>query len=113
MWRFEIRKTRFNYWRYYLRLRKDNRAKQCGVREIVIMLKDEVEMSVGCLMVRIVGKILGMRKFCVDRVTSEMIIGVITRMAVKEINGSTAGIDFRRMIEDLSIEDTNLEMGSK
>ncbi|GFX01471.1 uncharacterized protein TNCV_1864451 [Trichonephila clavipes] len=38
---------------------------------------------------------------------------VITRMAVKEISGSTAGTDFRRMIEDLTIEDTNLEMGSK
>ncbi|GFU76795.1 uncharacterized protein TNCV_4519521 [Trichonephila clavipes] len=36
------------YWRCYLSLRKDIRAKQCGVREIV-MLKDEVRMRVGCL----------------------------------------------------------------
>ncbi|GFX74809.1 uncharacterized protein TNCV_636361 [Trichonephila clavipes] len=39
--------------------------------------------------------------------------GVTTRMAVEEISGSTAGIDFRRMIEDLTIGDTNLEMGVK
>ncbi|GFW49500.1 uncharacterized protein TNCV_2842811 [Trichonephila clavipes] len=32
-------------------------------------------------------------KFCVDRVTAEMIIGVITRMAIKEISDSTTGID--------------------
>ncbi|GFW78810.1 uncharacterized protein TNCV_4262301 [Trichonephila clavipes] len=70
-------------------------AKQCGVRGIVIMLKDEVGMSVGCLMLMIVGEIGGIRKFCVDRVTAEMIIG------------------FREMIEDFTIEDTNLEMGVK
>ncbi|GFX19986.1 uncharacterized protein TNCV_1435461 [Trichonephila clavipes] len=40
-------------------------------------------------------------------------IGVITRMVVKEISGWTAGIDFRGMIEDLTIEDTNLEMRLK
>ncbi|GFV74345.1 uncharacterized protein TNCV_5127881 [Trichonephila clavipes] len=34
-------------------------------------------------------------------------------MTVKEINGSTARIDFRGMIEDLTIEDTNLEMRVK
>ncbi|GFX19626.1 hypothetical protein TNCV_2075341 [Trichonephila clavipes] len=34
-------------------------------------------------------------------------------MAVKEISGSTPGIDFRRMIEDLTIGDTNIEMGVK
>ncbi|GFY09812.1 uncharacterized protein TNCV_3697741 [Trichonephila clavipes] len=51
--------------------------------------------------------------FCVDRITAEMIIGVITRMAIKEISGSAARIDFRGMIEDLTIEDTNLEMGVK
>ncbi|GFV80789.1 uncharacterized protein TNCV_1901041 [Trichonephila clavipes] len=39
--------------------------------------------------------------------------GVITRMVVKEISGLTAGIDFRGTIEDLTIEDTNLEMGVK
>ncbi|GFV49156.1 uncharacterized protein TNCV_236901 [Trichonephila clavipes] len=53
------------------------------------------------------------QKWCVDRVPAEMVIGVTTRMAVKEISGSTAEIDFRRMIEDLTIGDTNLEMGSK
>ncbi|GFX83715.1 uncharacterized protein TNCV_349791 [Trichonephila clavipes] len=68
-------------------------------------------MSVRCLIMMIVGEIGEIWKFCVDRVTAEMIIGVITRMAVKEISGSTAGIDFRRMIEDLTIGDTNLEMG--
>ncbi|GFT47553.1 uncharacterized protein TNCV_3750691 [Trichonephila clavipes] len=36
------------------------------------------------------------------------VIAVITRMVVKEISGSTAGIDFREMIEVLTIEDTNL-----
>ncbi|GFT65137.1 uncharacterized protein TNCV_698331 [Trichonephila clavipes] len=55
----------------------------------------------------------GIRKFCVDRVTAEIIIGVIMRMAVREISGSTAGIDFRGMIEDLTIKDTNLEMRVK
>ncbi|GFX06135.1 uncharacterized protein TNCV_641821 [Trichonephila clavipes] len=57
--RFEIRKTRFNYWRCYLSLGKDVHVKQCGVRGIVIMLKDGVGMSVGCLMLMIVGKIGG------------------------------------------------------
>ncbi|GFY09782.1 uncharacterized protein TNCV_3697441 [Trichonephila clavipes] len=109
MWRFEIRKTRFNYWRSYLNLRKDIRAKQCRFRGKVIMLKYEVGISVGCLM----RKMREILKFCVDRITAEMIIGVITRMAVKEISGSAARIDFRGMIEDLTIEDTNLEMGVK
>ncbi|GFY21374.1 uncharacterized protein TNCV_3994181 [Trichonephila clavipes] len=112
-WRFEILKTRFNYWRCYLSLRKDIHAKQCGVRGIAIMLKHEVGMSVGCLMLMIVGEIRRIPKFCVDRVTAEMITGVITRMVVKEISGLTAGKDFRRMLEDLMIEGTNLEMGSK
>ncbi|GFT64076.1 uncharacterized protein TNCV_4900801 [Trichonephila clavipes] len=48
-------------------------------------------------------KIGGIRKFCADLVTAEIIIGVITRMAVKEISGSTTGKDFRGMIEDLTI----------
>ncbi|GFW39501.1 uncharacterized protein TNCV_3908101 [Trichonephila clavipes] len=39
--------------------------------------------------------------------------GVITRIDVKEISGSKAGIDFKRMIEDLTIEDINLEMEIK
>ncbi|GFX61897.1 uncharacterized protein TNCV_3777081 [Trichonephila clavipes] len=77
------------------------------------MLKDQVRMSVGCLMLMIVGEIGEIWKLCVDRVMAEMIIGVTTRMAVKEISGSTARIDFRRMIEDLTIGDTNLEMGVK
>ncbi|GFS70218.1 uncharacterized protein TNCV_1067211 [Trichonephila clavipes] len=38
------------------------------------MLKDKVGIRVGCLMLMIVGKIGGIRKFCVDRVTAEMII---------------------------------------
>ncbi|GFX57264.1 uncharacterized protein TNCV_2965431 [Trichonephila clavipes] len=50
---------------------------------------------------------------CVDRVMTEMIMGVTTRMAVKEISGSKAGIYFRRMIEDLTIGDTSLEMEVK
>ncbi|GFU10476.1 uncharacterized protein TNCV_955121 [Trichonephila clavipes] len=53
------------------------------------------------------------RKSFVDRVMAEMIIEVTMRMAVTEICGSTAGIDFRRIIEDLTIGDTNLEMGIK
>ncbi|GFT20200.1 retrovirus-related Pol polyprotein from transposon 17.6 [Trichonephila clavipes] len=77
------------------------------------MWKDEVRMSVGCLMLRLIEEIGEIRKSNVDRVTAEIIIGVITRMAVKEISGSTARIDFRGMIEDLTIEDTNLEMGVK
>ncbi|GFX28327.1 uncharacterized protein TNCV_1125811 [Trichonephila clavipes] len=70
-------------------------------------------MCVGCLMRMIVGELGGIRKFCVDRVTVERIIRVITRMVVKEISGSTAGIDFRGMIADLTIDDINLEMGVK
>ncbi|GFX90997.1 hypothetical protein TNCV_2282891 [Trichonephila clavipes] len=42
MWRFEIHKTWYNCWRSYLSLRKDIRARQCGVWGIVIMWKDEV-----------------------------------------------------------------------
>ncbi|GFV09764.1 uncharacterized protein TNCV_2598191 [Trichonephila clavipes] len=77
------------------------------------MWKDEVGMSVGCLMLMIVQEIGEIRKLCVDRVMAEMIVGVTIRMAVQEISGSTTGIDFRRMIEDLRIGDTNLEMGVK
>ncbi|GFV83618.1 uncharacterized protein TNCV_3611931 [Trichonephila clavipes] len=101
------------FWRSYLSLKKDIHAKQCGVRGIVIMLKDEVGMSVGCLMLMIVEEIGDIRKLCVDRVMAEMIVGVAKRMAVKEIRGSTARIDFRRMIYDLTMGDTNLEMGVK
>ncbi|GFX68428.1 uncharacterized protein TNCV_3998601 [Trichonephila clavipes] len=109
----EIHKRRSNCWRSYLSLRKDIHARQCRVREIVILGKDEVGMSVGCLMLMIIEEIGEIRKWCVDGVMAEIIIGVTTRMAVKEISGSTAGIDFRRMIEDLTIGDTNLEMGVK
>ncbi|GFV38037.1 uncharacterized protein TNCV_2306321 [Trichonephila clavipes] len=70
-------------------------------------------MSVRSLMLIIVGEIGGIRKFCVDRVTADMFIEVITRMVVKEISVSTAGIDFRGMIEDITIDDTNLETGCK
>ncbi|GFY31574.1 uncharacterized protein TNCV_4694181 [Trichonephila clavipes] len=54
---FEIPKTRSNCWRSNLSLRKGIHARQCRVRGIVIMLKDEVETSVGCLMLMIVGEI--------------------------------------------------------
>ncbi|GFX85876.1 uncharacterized protein TNCV_2472781 [Trichonephila clavipes] len=88
-------------------------CKAMRVRGIVIMWKDEVGLSVGCLMLMIVEEIGEIRKLGVDRVITEMIIGVTTRMAVKEISGSIAGIDLKRMIEDLTIVDTNLEMGVK
>ncbi|GFW88618.1 uncharacterized protein TNCV_828871 [Trichonephila clavipes] len=52
-------------------------------------------------------------KWCVDRVMVEISTGVTTKIAVKEISGSRAGIDFRRMIEDLTIGDINLEMEFK
>ncbi|GFY28190.1 uncharacterized protein TNCV_4395241 [Trichonephila clavipes] len=114
MWRFEIYKTRSNYKRSYLSVRKDIPARQCGVRGIVIMWKDEVGMSVGCLMRMIIGG--NWRNSEVVRRSSNGkndYRGNYTRMVVKEISGSTTGIDFRRMIEDLTIGDTNLEMGVK
>ncbi|PRD18012.1 UNVERIFIED_CONTAM: hypothetical protein NCL1_62324, partial [Trichonephila clavipes] len=80
---------------------------------IVIMWKDEVGISVECLMLMIVEENGEIRKLGVDRVMAEMIIGVTTRIAVKEISGSTAGKNFRRMIEDLTIGDINLEMEVK
>ncbi|GFT67075.1 uncharacterized protein TNCV_4313391 [Trichonephila clavipes] len=70
-------------------------------------------MSVGCLVLIIIEEIGEILKWCVDRVMVEMIIGVTTRIAAKEISGSRPGIDFRRMIEDLTIEDINLEMEVK
>ncbi|GFY03889.1 hypothetical protein TNCV_1196691 [Trichonephila clavipes] len=39
--------------------------------------------------------------------------GVTTRIAVKEISGSSAGIGFKTMIKDLTIEDTNLQIEVK
>ncbi|GFW04661.1 hypothetical protein TNCV_3897131 [Trichonephila clavipes] len=53
-----------------------------------------------------IGEIL---KWCVDRVMAEMITRVTMRMTVKKISGSKAGIDFKSMIEDLTIGDINLE----
>ncbi|GFV46317.1 uncharacterized protein TNCV_3232061 [Trichonephila clavipes] len=88
-------------------------ARQYEVREIVIMWKGEVEMSVGCLMLVIIEEIGEILKWCVDRVMVEMIIGVTTRIAVKEIRGSGAGIGFKTMIEDLTIWDINLEIEVK
>ncbi|GFU70641.1 uncharacterized protein TNCV_1265651 [Trichonephila clavipes] len=73
------------------------------------MWKDEVGMSIGCIMLIIIEEIGEIRKWCVDRVMAEMIIGVTTRMAVKEMSGSKAGIDLRRMIKDLTIGNINLE----
>ncbi|GFX87638.1 uncharacterized protein TNCV_2465311 [Trichonephila clavipes] len=84
-------------------------CKAIRVREIVIMWKDEVGISVGCLVLLIIEEIGEIRKCCVDRVMVEMILGVTTRIAIREISGSRAGIDFRRMIEDLTIGDINLE----
>ncbi|GFX78378.1 uncharacterized protein TNCV_3034211 [Trichonephila clavipes] len=40
-------------------------------------------------------------------------VGVTTRIAVKEISGSRAGIYFRRMIDDLTIGVINLETVKK
>ncbi|GFY10698.1 uncharacterized protein TNCV_2195191 [Trichonephila clavipes] len=73
------------------------------------MWKDEVGMSVGYLVLIIIEEIGEILKWCVDRVMVEMNIGVTTRIAVKEISGSRAGRDFRRMIKDLTIGDINLE----
>ncbi|GFV33478.1 uncharacterized protein TNCV_318041 [Trichonephila clavipes] len=77
------------------------------------MWKDEVGISVGCLMLMVIEEIGEIRKSCVDRVIAERIIGITTRKAVKEISGSKAGIDFRRINEDLTIGDTSLEMEVK
>ncbi|GFT05064.1 uncharacterized protein TNCV_531161 [Trichonephila clavipes] len=77
------------------------------------MWKDEVGMSVGCLMLVIIEEIGELLKWCVDRIMVEMIIGVSMKIAVKEISGSRAGIGFKTMIEDLTIEDINLEIEVK
>ncbi|GFU86062.1 uncharacterized protein TNCV_654561 [Trichonephila clavipes] len=84
-------------------------ARQYGVREVVIMGKDEVGMSVGCLMLVIIEEIGDILKWCVDRVMEGMIIGVTTRIAVKEISGSRAGIGFKTIIKDLTIGDINVD----
>ncbi|GFY21169.1 uncharacterized protein TNCV_3992131 [Trichonephila clavipes] len=78
----------------FSKFEKDIHANQCGVRVIVIMLKDEVGMCVECVMVMIGEEIGEIRKLCVDRVMADMIIGVTTRMDVKEISASTTRIDF-------------------
>ncbi|GFW91316.1 uncharacterized protein TNCV_737311 [Trichonephila clavipes] len=83
------------------------------VREVVVMWKDEVGMSVGCLMLVIIEEIGEILKRCVDRVMVEMIIRVTTRIAVKEISGSRVGIGFKTMIEDLTIGDINLELSKR
>ncbi|GFX34203.1 uncharacterized protein TNCV_2894101 [Trichonephila clavipes] len=70
-------------------------------------------MSMGCLMLVIIEEIGEILKWCVDRVMVEMIIGVTTRIAVKEISGLRAGIGFRTMIKDLKIGDINLEIEVK
>ncbi|GFV90689.1 uncharacterized protein TNCV_2224051 [Trichonephila clavipes] len=72
----------------YLSLDKDIHAKQCRIRTIVIMLKDDVRMSVGCLMLKIVEEIGEILKLCVYQVMAEMIKGVAMKMAVKVINGT-------------------------
>ncbi|GFX78977.1 uncharacterized protein TNCV_3912651 [Trichonephila clavipes] len=74
---------------------------------------DEVEMSVGCLMLVIIkenGKIL---KWYIDQIMAEMIIGVSIKTTVKEISGSKARISFKTMIADLTIGDINLEIEVK
>ncbi|GFS31678.1 uncharacterized protein TNIN_449731 [Trichonephila inaurata madagascariensis] len=73
------------------------------------MWKDEVRVSVGCLMLVIIAEIGEIQKLGVYQIMAEMIIGVTMRMAVKENNDSKAGIDFRTMTGDSTIGDTNLE----
>ncbi|GFV90422.1 uncharacterized protein TNCV_49971 [Trichonephila clavipes] len=77
------------------------------------MWKDDVGMSVGCLMLVIIEEIGQILKWFVDRVMVEMIVGVTTRIAVKEVSGSRAGIGFKTMMEDLTIGDINLEIEVK
>ncbi|GFW16754.1 uncharacterized protein TNCV_1639901 [Trichonephila clavipes] len=77
------------------------------------MWKEEVGMSVGYLMLVIIEEIGEILKWCVDQVMVELIIGVTTRKAFKEISGSRAGIGFKMMIEDLTIGDINLEIEVK
>ncbi|GFW16014.1 uncharacterized protein TNCV_4432871 [Trichonephila clavipes] len=92
---------------------KDIRARQHWVREIVITWKDEVGMSVGCLMLVIIEEIGEILKWYIDQIMVEMIIGVTIRTTVKEISGSKAGIGFKTMIADLTIGDINLEIEVK
>ncbi|GFY22448.1 uncharacterized protein TNCV_2177091 [Trichonephila clavipes] len=96
-----------------LSLRKDIHVRQHWVREIVIMWKDEVGMSVGCLMFIIIEEIGETLKWYIDQIMVEMIIGVTIRTTVKEISGSRAGIGFKTMITDLTIGDIDLEIEVK
>ncbi|GFU71230.1 uncharacterized protein TNCV_3782161 [Trichonephila clavipes] len=96
-----------------LSLRKDIRARQHWVREIVVTWMYEVGMSVGCLILVIIVEIGEILKWCVDRIMVEMIIGVTIRTTVKEINVSRAEISFKTMIADLTIGDINLEIEVK
>ncbi|GFW70182.1 uncharacterized protein TNCV_4467411 [Trichonephila clavipes] len=72
--------------------------------------RDNVERrgwnSIGCLLMTINGGNGEIRKFYIDRVITEIIIGAITRLVVKEINGLKARMDLIGMIEDL-IKDTS------
>ncbi|GFY21899.1 uncharacterized protein TNCV_3295431 [Trichonephila clavipes] len=77
------------------------------------MWKDEVGISVGYLMLVIIEEIGEILRWCVDRVMVEMIIEVTTRIAIKKISSSKAGIGFKTMIEDLTIGDINLEIRVK
>ncbi|GFX70318.1 uncharacterized protein TNCV_2955381 [Trichonephila clavipes] len=88
-------------------------CKQHWVREIVIKWKDEVGMSVGCLMLVIIEVIGEILKWYIDQIMVEMIIGVAIRTSVKEIRGSRAGIGFKTMITDLTIGHINLEIEVK
>ncbi|GFY22166.1 uncharacterized protein TNCV_3298091 [Trichonephila clavipes] len=94
-------------------LRKDIRARQHWVREIAITWKDEVGMSVGCLMLVIIEEIGEILKWYIDQIMVEMIIEVAIRTTVKEISGSRAGISFKTMIADLTIGDINLKIEVK
>ncbi|GFV00790.1 hypothetical protein TNCV_1386051 [Trichonephila clavipes] len=70
-------------------------------------------MSVRYLMLVIIDEIGEILKWYIDRITVEMIIGVTIRTTIKEINGSRAGVGFKTMIADLTIEDINLEIEVK
>ncbi|GFW11159.1 uncharacterized protein TNCV_2837161 [Trichonephila clavipes] len=95
------------------KLRKDIRARQHGIREIVITWKDAVGMSVGCLTLVIIEEIGEILKWYIDQIMVEKIILVAIRTTVKEISGSRARIGFRTMIADLTIGDINLEIEVK
>ncbi|GFX50105.1 hypothetical protein TNCV_772671 [Trichonephila clavipes] len=77
------------------------------------MLNDKVGMSVGCLLMMINGGIGEIQKFYIERVITEIIMGVITRLLVKEISGSKSRMDLIGTIEDLMIEDTNRDIEFK